>query len=71
MDAHERIILAFVERIFLNEAGLDIDGWSREHMEDVAKALRDIGQPGAASALWFCWERWQGERLRAHESTKG
>lgn len=60
MDARERIVLAFVERLFLNESGLDIDGWSREHMEDVAHALEQVDQPGAAGNLRSRWLRAQG-----------
>ncbi len=51
MEARERIVLAFVERLFLNESGLDIDGWTEEHKEEVAGALEKVGQPGAAMAL--------------------
>ncbi len=51
MDARERIVLAFVERLILNESGLDIDGWRAEHIEEVALALEDLDQPGAAMTL--------------------
>lgn len=56
MDASKRIILAFVERLFLNEAGLDVENWSREHTEEVAVALEKLDQPGAAMALRRRWE---------------
>lgn len=68
MDAQERIVLAFVERLFLNEMGLDIDRWSQYHMEDVAKALIELDQPGAAGTLRNRWDRAQAARL--HESIK-
>jgi hypothetical protein len=68
MDARERIVLAFVERLILNEMGLDLDGWSQSHMEDVAKALIELDQPGAAGRLRSRWDRAQA--ARSHESIK-
>lgn len=59
MDARDRIVLAFVERLLLNEAGGDFISWTREHLEDVAKALETVGQQGAASLLRAQWEKFQ------------
>lgn len=51
MDARDRVVLAFVERLFLNENGLDIDGWKPYHVEEVANALEELDQSGAAMNL--------------------
>jgi hypothetical protein len=51
MEARERIILAFVERLLLNENGLDIDGWTPEHVEEVASALEKVDQSGAGMLI--------------------
>lgn len=56
MEATERVVLAFVERLILNEMGLDIDGWQQYHMEEVVQALIELDQPGAAGILRRRWE---------------
>lgn len=63
MDPRQRIVLAFVERLILNESGADFDGWCQEHLEDVAKALEQVDQPGAASLLRLRWKRSQEAAL--------
>lgn len=55
MNPEHRIVLAFVERLFLNESGRDMDGWTQDHMEEVAKALEAVDQPGAAGVLRLRW----------------
>lgn len=73
MDARERVVLAFVERLFLNENGLDIDGWKQYHMEEVAQALDQLGQPGAAGCLRHRWHLAQDASKvePIHDSKKG